>query len=148
MKGCQTPKILQTRNRLTKLLSYKYMLTLTKKKPLWKRLRGKTLVSRRRSHSPRKLLLDFETKWEFAWMDFKTTWEQWLLFFFFLFEQECLLSYACPHPSILWREKLFLEVDRLRIAFWGGLYWFSPISDLGEIQKIWADEILDVGLML
>lgn len=60
------------------------------------------------SHNHRKLLPDFETKWECDWMDFETIWEQWLLsflfFFFFLLQQNVFNCYPIPVLTIIFWE--------------------------------------------
>lgn len=129
---------------------------LNKKETFVKQTQRKEPWVQKGSHNHRKLLPDFETKWEFDWMDFETIWEQWLLSFFFFFfflpaSTKCL-CYPIPVPTIIFWEVVSWGSQIKRNCVLGGLYRFSPIPNLDEIQKVWADEnsdeILDAELML
>lgn len=162
MKGCQAPKIPQTRNSLTKLLSYIYMLTLIiiiKKlcEKDWEertlRPEGGAIAIENYYQTLKPVCLDGFSNYLGSVTPFR---------FFFCFNKVSLAVILCLSPPSYFEEReVFLEVHRTRgIVLGGGLYRFSTIPNLDEIQKVWADEILmrfwilswcynwDVGLIL
>lgn len=146
IKGCQTPKVIQTRNSLIKLLSYKYMLTFMKKTQTCQQ----NLESRRQNYKLQIITTRPLNQMAFAWMDFETAGDLWLLF--------CLNvcnSYSMFVPIIVfWKAvNLFLQVHRLRNSVSGWItqslaHTWVRQWDLEYLSWWDLDEILDGELML